>query len=406
MNELVKVDDSTYYDPKTGEEYFSIDYDWVLNPKQQKDSTCRQLGEIIESLVLMRTGTDWEAPELSLAEYIDRIASYKAARIKENGSYLEFCEMVAQEVTSSGKYYERESKYLFIAMDKVKVAYRDYLVQVADELIEYRALQQARKRVDRNALIKHLQELFITKSSNSAVIEFKSVTADLEAELSLLLTNEEREDNLKTEYKSRLIIYKKKAEGSAVANINFEFIPWQCFTTQYLNRTCSDFVYVYVDRHPTDIEFDLSLINSFSRNKIKVETSHLAAEWLIIEWIKGKISGNVSIPSLTNKNVEVSTKKVISKPREENPERERKARMAVVRFENLLSDAVIKERSKKNPMPDKEIVKTAIREYMQSKGLNLAATEKGLGRYLKCIGKQETPLQYGGQFVRQIKSRK
>lgn len=315
MNELEKIDDSTYYDPQTGETFLSIEYAWEPSNQERKQNIVRELGKAIESLVLIRLGTDYEVSTLNVDQYFDRIKAYRPAIIREDGSYSDFCNAIADEVLQNWGMYKRTMGVYLTDINKVKVSYSQEINEAVEELIEYRTLAKIRSHLNEGDLIKHLHKIFMKEVLTSASVSSKGIIENLEAELSLCLTDSEKKDQLRDEYKSRLETLKEKAELSelAYAGLNFEYLPWQCFTSKYLERACYDLVigYSFNNRFTSDnIQFDLTLINwwlihryaeshRWPKNKTKEETSQLAAEWLVIEWIKSEINSDQSINSAT-----------------------------------------------------------------------------------------------------------
>ena len=87
---------------------------------------------------------------------------------------------------------------------------------------------------------------------------------------------------------------------------------------------------------------------------------------------------------------------------------QRKARQAVTLFENRISEIVKREKGKRNPLKDKQVVAEAISKYIElAPAQNLATDEKSLIRYIKsCIGETQTAKKYGGQLVGQERGRK
>ena len=264
MDELEKIDDSVYHNPQTGEGYFSVEYTWYPSDQAHKQHIIRELEDTIEALVFIRSGAECGACTLSVADYFDRIKAYKPSIIREDGSYTEFCNAIADEVLPNWELYKPDMGTFLTDIDKVRAIYAQPITEAAEELIEYRALQKVRSQLNTGDLTKHLHKIFMVKVLNSAKVDSRSTIEDLMAELSLCLTDVEREEQLKTEYRDRLEAYKEKAKLSELAHagLNFTWIPWQCFTTDYLDKACYDLIQGYTSYTASNsIQFDLTLIN-------------------------------------------------------------------------------------------------------------------------------------------------
>lgn len=264
-------------------------------PSQQTAEVCIKLRNLIESRV--EEGTSVEIPALTISEYFDRVSGY---RMTYTGNiFNDFLNTKAGELLAECKDTDSINKVILNINSLVEN--EPWVTKAADELIEYRALQQIRSTFDCQDLVDCLLPLFLDEVNGRTAFKFGSAIVDLEAELSMFLTDSERREFLELEYRNRLANYKQRAQTSAIKKYVYDdVIPVRWFSKENIEDTYFGIVDNYVwFNEPDEIELDLSVSRVFHgvNNDIKYETADLVTLWQVIEWIRNKIEK----PILLNK---------------------------------------------------------------------------------------------------------
>ncbi|WP_020597124.1 hypothetical protein [Spirosoma panaciterrae] len=163
--------------------------------------------------------------------------------------------------------------------------------------------------------------------------------------------------------------------------------------------TLADEIKELRDTLETNREYDFVFVNEHFPG---TKTARLAEVWDIVhyeKYLKDRLASWQINPE--SSVLPVNDKR--SNPKR-NEDTERKARQAVTLYEDQIESILQRERGKQFPLTEKEIVKMAIKKFIElATGRNLGATQRSLDRYLEDIGKVETSLKYGRQLVRQFK---